>query len=42
MLPQPVQSAMSAVGLGATGAAITGAAETGAGMRRKSLSARLM
>jgi len=42
MLPQQVQSAMSAVGLGATGAAITGAAETGAGMRRKSLSARLM
>lgn len=42
MLPKPVQSAMSAVGLGATGAAITGAAETGAGMRRKSLSARLM
>jgi hypothetical protein len=42
MLPQPLQSAMSTVGLGATGAAITGAAETGAGMRRKSLSARLM
>jgi len=42
MLPQQVQNAMSTVGLGATGAAITGAAETGAGMRRKSLSARLM
>jgi len=43
MLPQPAQSAMSAIGYGATGAAETGAGITGARYNRnKSLSARLM